>query len=151
MTQLTMSYVHGVSDIPLIGETVGGLLDRAAAAFGVDEALVSCHQGIRWSYAELNRGVDKVAAGLLALGLQPGERIGIWSPNNAEWLLTMFGAAKAGLILVSLNPAYRIGEIEYLPEQGRLPRADRGGSAEDLRLHCDDARAGARGCGVPVG
>lgn len=113
MTKLTMSYVHGVSDVPLIGETVGGLLDRAAAEFGGDEALVSCHQGIRWTYADFKREADKVAAGILALGLRPGERIGIWSPNNVEWLLTMFGAAKAGLILVSLNPAYRIAEIEY--------------------------------------
>jgi fatty-acyl-CoA synthase len=113
VTKLVMSYVHGAGDIPLAGETVGGLLDRVAAEFGADEALVSCHQSIRWSYAEFKREVDKVAAGLLALGLQPGERIGIWSPNNAEWLLTMFGAAKAGLILVSLNPAYRTGEIEY--------------------------------------
>jgi fatty-acyl-CoA synthase len=113
MTLLRMSYVHGPSDVPLIGETVGGILDRTAEAHGGVEALVSCHQGIRWTYAEFQQEVDKVAAGILALGLQPGERIGIWSPNNVEWLLTMFAAAKAGLILVSLNPAYRIAEIEY--------------------------------------
>jgi fatty-acyl-CoA synthase len=113
MTNLTASYVHGATDTPLLGLTMGGALDQAAARHGEALALVACHQDIRWSWAEFRFEVDKVAAGLLALGLQPGDRIGIWSPNNAEWLLTMFAAAKAGLILVSLNPAYRIPEIEY--------------------------------------
>ena len=113
MTPLRMSYVHGPSNVPLIGETVGNLLDATANEHGDAEALVSCHQGIHWCYRDFRRHVDDVAVGLLALGLQPGERIGIWSPNNVEWLLTMFAAAKAGLILVSLNPAYRIPEIEY--------------------------------------
>ena len=140
MTKLTMSYVHGVSDIPLIGETVGGLLDRAAVEYPNDEALVSCHQGIRWTFADFKREADKVAAGLLALGLQPGDRIGIWSPNNAEWLLTMFGAAKAGLILVSLNPAYRIGEIEYcLNKVGcrALVVADRFRTSDYIAMLCE--------------
>ena len=70
-------------------------------------------QGVRWSYRELGEKVDAFAAGLLALGLQPGERIGIWSPNNAEWVVTQFATAKAGLILVNINPAYRLSELEY--------------------------------------
>ena len=70
-------------------------------------------QGVRWSYRELGEKVDAFAAGLLALGLQPGERIGIWSPNNAEWVVTQFATAKAGLILVNINPAYRLAELEY--------------------------------------
>ena len=70
-------------------------------------------QGIRWSYRELAERVDAFAAGLMALGLQPGDRIGIWSPNNAEWVITQFATAKAGLILVNINPAYRLSELEY--------------------------------------
>jgi fatty-acyl-CoA synthase len=113
MPALTMSYVHGASDVPLIGQTIGGALDQAAAEHPEAEAIISCHQSIRLTYAAFKHESDKIAAGFIALGLHPGERIGIWSPNNAEWLLTMFAAAKAGLILVSLNPAYRLGEIEY--------------------------------------
>ena len=107
------SYVCGVSRIPLIGETIGVHFDRAAARWGSLEALVVRHQGIRWTYAELRERVDAVAAGLLALGLQPGDRVGIWSPNNAEWVLTQFATAKAGLILVNINPAYRLIELEH--------------------------------------
>ena len=76
-------------------------------------ALIACQQGIRWSYRELGEKVDAFAAGLIALGLKPGERIGIWSPNNAEWVVTQFATAKAGLILVNINPAYRLAELEY--------------------------------------
>src|SRR6202042_2527427 len=70
-------------------------------------------QDIRWSYGELKAKVDALAAGLLALGLSPGDRVGIWSPNNAEWAVTQFATAKAGLILVNINPAYRLSEVEY--------------------------------------
>jgi fatty-acyl-CoA synthase len=107
------SYVHGVSRQPLIGETVGGLFDRIAAAHADNEALVVVHQGIRWRYRELRARVDELAAGLLALGLSPGERIGIWAPNCAEWVVAQFATAKAGLVLVNINPAYRINELEY--------------------------------------
>jgi fatty-acyl-CoA synthase len=113
MVRLTTSYVQGASDVPLIGLTMGAAIDQVAAIHGESTALVSCHQNIRWSWAQFRAEVDKVAVGLLAIGLRPGERIGLWAPNNAEWLLSMFAAAKAGLILVSLNPAYRISEIEY--------------------------------------
>src|SRR5262249_46604569 len=107
------SYVHGASGEPLVYQTIGDALEEAAARWPNNEALVSCHQNIRWTYAELRRLADEFAAGLTALGLERGERIGIWSPNCAEWLLTQYGTAKAGLILVNINPAYRLSELEY--------------------------------------
>jgi fatty-acyl-CoA synthase len=107
------SYVHGASDIPLIGETIGAHFDRVVQRFPGRDALVVRHQHIRWSYRDLQKQVDAFAAGLVALGLKPGERIGIWSPNNAEWVITQFATAKAGLILVNINPAYRLAELEY--------------------------------------
>jgi fatty-acyl-CoA synthase len=113
MAALTQSYVHGANGAPLIGETVGAVLERVTAAGPDRPALLARHQGVRWSYAELNRRADDLAAGLLALGLQPGERIGVWSPNNSEWVVTQFATAKAGLILVNINPAYRSHEAEY--------------------------------------
>ncbi len=108
-----LSYVHGVSDTPLIGETIGVHFDHIAERFGDRDALISRHQQIRWSYRELKERVAAFAAGLLALGLKPGERVGIWSPNNAEWVVAQFATAKAGLILVNINPAYRVTELEY--------------------------------------
>ncbi|SDR47654.1 fatty-acyl-CoA synthase [Rhizobiales bacterium GAS113] len=113
MVGLTQSYVNGASVKPLIGDTIGAHLDRIAALSAHRPALVSRHQGIRWSYGELKQKVDALAGGLIALGLAPGERIGIWSQNNAEWVLTQFATAKAGLILVNINPAYRAYELEY--------------------------------------
>jgi fatty-acyl-CoA synthase len=108
-----LSYVCGASNAALIGETVGEHFDRAAARWGGRDALVARHQGIRWSYSELHQRVDALAAGLLGLGLEPGDRVGVWSPNNAEWVLLQFATAKAGLILAPFNPAYRVAEIEY--------------------------------------
>jgi fatty-acyl-CoA synthase len=108
-----LSYVHGASQTPLIGATIGEFFDRTVAQFGGRDALIVRHQEIRWSWWELKQGVDDFAAGLLALGLEPGERIGIWSPNNAEWVVAQFATAKAGLILVNINPAYRLTELEY--------------------------------------
>jgi fatty-acyl-CoA synthase len=110
---MALSYVHGVSDQPLIGETVSGLFDRIAAGHGDNEALVVTHQQIRWTYRELKEHVDRLAAGLVALGLDAGERVGIWAPNCAEWVVIQFATARAGLILVNINPAYRLGELEY--------------------------------------
>jgi fatty-acyl-CoA synthase len=107
------SYVHGASDVPLIGETIGVHFDRIVERFTQNDALIVRHQHIHWSYGELRTQVDAFAAGLVALGLKPGERVGIWSPNNAEWVVTQFATAKAGLILVNINPAYRLAELEY--------------------------------------
>jgi fatty-acyl-CoA synthase len=113
MAGLTQSYVHGASEVPLIGEAIGIHFDAIAARWGERDALIVRHQNIRWSYRELQRRVDAFAAGLLALGLAPGDRVGIWSPNNAEWVVTQFATAKAGLILVNINPAYRLSELDY--------------------------------------
>ena len=113
MTDTTLSYVHGAANTALIGETIGRNFDRTVAQWGERPGLIVRQQGVRWSYRELGEKVDAFAAGLVALGLQPGERIGIWSPNNAEWVVTQFATAKAGLILVNINPAYRLAELEY--------------------------------------
>jgi len=107
------SYVHGASATPLIGETIGVRFDRIAERFAERDALIVPYQQVRWTYRELQRRVDAFAAGLLALGLEPGERVGIWSPNNAEWVVAQLATAKAGLILVNINPAYRLAELEY--------------------------------------
>ncbi|WP_350016308.1 AMP-binding protein [Rhodanobacter sp. IGA1.0] len=113
MTTATPSYVHGASLQPLLGETVGGLLDRVAAKYPQRPALVVRAQDVRLNYREFHAEVERVAAGLLALGLERGERIGIWAPNRAEWVVLQFAAPKAGLILVNINPAYRTHELEY--------------------------------------
>ena len=110
---LTASYVSGTSAIPLIGDTIGQHFDKTVAKWPNREALIARQQGIRWTWKELAEKVDAFAAGLVALGLEPGERIGIWSPNNAEWAITQFATAKAGLVLVNINPAYRLAELEY--------------------------------------
>jgi fatty-acyl-CoA synthase len=108
-----LSYVHGASDVPLLGETVGAHFDRTVARWPDRLALMVSEQGVRWSWAELQKEVDAFAAGLLALGLEPRDRVGIWAPNNAEWVVTQFATARAGLILVNINPAYRTHELEY--------------------------------------
>jgi len=108
-----LSYAHGASDVALLGETIGAHFDRAVARWGDRPGLIVRQQGVRWSYRELGAQVDAFAAGLVALGLEPGDRVGIWSPNNAEWVVTQFATAKAGLILVNINPAYRLAELEY--------------------------------------
>ncbi|HLZ96630.1 MAG TPA: AMP-binding protein [Steroidobacteraceae bacterium] len=107
------SFVSGTSDRPLLFRGVDGVLKAAAAEHAARAALVVMHQSLRYTYAELDREVERVARGLIACGLEPGERIGIWAPNCAEWVLTMFAAARAGLVLVNLNPAYRTMELEF--------------------------------------
>ena len=103
--------------MPLLAETIGASLERAAAAYGDREALVARHQGLRYTYAELNAAVDELARGLLAIGLERGDRVGIWAPNCAEWVLVQFATAKLGVILVNVNPAYRTSELEYALRQ----------------------------------
>lgn len=110
---LYQSYVHGVSKKPLLGETLGANFDAAVEKWGDQDALIVRHQNIRWTYLELQNKVNAFAAGLVSLGLQPGDRVGIWSPNNSEWVVTQYATAKAGIILVNINPAYRIAELEY--------------------------------------
>ena len=108
-----ISYVSGTGNKPLIYRTIGNALQTTAETFPEQEALVACHQNVRWTYRELMRHVDDLAAGFIALGFEPGDRIGIWAPNCAEWVLTQFATARAGLILVNINPAYRTHELEY--------------------------------------
>ena len=110
---LSESYVHGASSANLLGQTLGANFDSAAERWGDREALVVRHQNLRWSYNDLKMRVDAFAAGLLSLGLEPGDRIGIWSQNNSEWVVTQYATAKIGLILVNINPAYRVLELEY--------------------------------------
>jgi fatty-acyl-CoA synthase len=113
MTGFTQSYASGTSDVPLIGATIGAQFDTAAARWADRDALIVRGQDIRWSWADLKERVDAFAAGLMDLGLAPRSRIGIWAPNCAEWTITQFATAKAGLILVNINPAYRLAELEY--------------------------------------
>ena len=113
MTDNSESYVCGVADAPLLGDTVGRALDQAAIKWRDREALVSPSHGVRWTWKEFAERVDALAAGFLALGYEPGARIGVWSLNRPEWTLTQFAAAKAGLILVTINPAYRLSELEF--------------------------------------
>ena len=113
MTDRADSYVCGISDAPLLGETIGRSLNLAAQRWGSREALVSPSHDVRWTWTEFAARADALAAGFLALGLERGARIGIWSLNRPEWTLTQFAAAKAGLILVTINPAYRLSELEF--------------------------------------
>ncbi len=108
-----MSYVRGPSAPPLAYVTIPQLLHRAVSRFGPRDAAVFCAQGIRMSYYDLDRAVDELASGLLALGLEKGDRVGIWSPNRFEWVLTQFATARVGLVLVNINPAYRLAELDY--------------------------------------
>ncbi|RIK37045.1 MAG: AMP-binding protein [Chloroflexi bacterium] len=113
----TLSYVHGASDTPLIGSTIGDLFDRVAEQLPDHEALVSAHQGLRYTYRELREACDQFARALLALGVRKGDRVGIWSPNHAEWVIAQFATPKIGAILVNINPAYRTHELEYALNQ----------------------------------
>jgi fatty-acyl-CoA synthase len=111
------SYAHGVSDLPLLGQTIGENLRQVAAAHPDAEALVDVPSGRRWSYAALDADTDTLARGLLAAGVALGDRIGIWAPNCAEWVLLQYATAKIGAILVNVNPAYRSHELGYALRQ----------------------------------
>ncbi|MDW5445134.1 AMP-binding protein [Polaromonas sp. SM01] len=107
------SLARGATDVPLIEQTLGDFFDAMVARQPDHEALVSAHQGLRYSYRTLQTEANRLASALLGLGLVPGDRVGIWSHNNAQWLLTQLATAKVGLILVNINPAYRVAELEY--------------------------------------
>jgi fatty-acyl-CoA synthase len=115
-----LAYAHGAWDTPLLGRTIGADLERTAARFPDRDALVSRHQGIRMSYAELDAAVNRLARGLLAAGIEAGDRIGIWAPNCAEWVLLQYATAKVGAILVNINPAYRTHELAYVLDQASV-------------------------------
>src|SRR4051794_7047596 len=111
------SYTSEVYGTPLIGDTIGENFDATAARHADRDALIDIPAGKRWTYAELKRDVDALALGLLAEGIVKGDRVGIWSPNRAEWTLVQYATAKIGAILVNINPAYRTSELEFVLNQ----------------------------------
>ncbi|MFC7276064.1 AMP-binding protein [Paractinoplanes rhizophilus] len=115
-----LSYASGTSTAPLLGETIGANFERAVARYGDREALVDVAAGRRWTYAELDADVNRLALGLLRRGIAKGDRVGIWAPNCGEWVITQYATAKIGAILVNVNPAYRTHELEYVVTQSGL-------------------------------
>jgi fatty-acyl-CoA synthase len=142
-----LSYTSTASDTPLLGDTIGANFDAAVAAFPDRLALVDIPAGRRYSYAELKREVDALALGLLAAGTGKGDRVGIWSPNRAEWTVTQYATAKIGAILVNINPAYRTSELEFVLNQSgckllvaaqRLKTSDYAAMIAEVRPRCAD-------------
>src|SRR5256885_987063 len=111
------SYVHGASSVPLLGETIGENLRRTVESHGDREALLVAHQGYRATYRELWEQAGRAARGLMARGVGKGDRVGIWSPNRAEWVISQYATARMGAILVNINPAYKTSELEYALNQ----------------------------------
>jgi fatty-acyl-CoA synthase len=120
ITTALPSYSNGPSPVPLLGDTIGANLDRTAARVGDHDALVDCATGRRWTYRELVADVDACALGLDALGVGKGDRVGIWSPNCAEWVFVQYGTAKLGAVLVTINPAYRTHELAHVLERAGI-------------------------------
>lgn len=116
----TPSYTSGISDVPLLGDTIPGNLARTVAQHGDRDAMVDRTSGRRWSYGELAADVDAVAKGLLALGIAKGDRVGIWAPNCPEWTLLQYATARVGAVLVNVNPAYRAHELQYVVRQSGM-------------------------------
>lgn len=114
------SYSSGISDTPLLGDTIGGNLERTTQRWPEREALVDVPSGRRWTYRELNVAVDQLATGLIRAGVTKGDRVGIWAPNCPEWVLLQYATAKVGAILVNVNPAYRSHELQYVVNQSGL-------------------------------
>jgi fatty-acyl-CoA synthase len=137
-----LSYSHGASAEPLLGETIGANLHRIAGANGANEALVDVPTGKRWTYAQLDADSDLVALGLIATGIAKDDRVGIWAPNCAEWALLQYGAAKAGAILVNINPSYRSHELAYVLRQSgtKLLVSAESFKASDYRAMIDEVR-----------
>ena len=117
MKPLSKSYYCGTSDVQIIYETIGVYFDRICAQFPTTDALVVRHQDIRWTYREFHHRVRQLARGLLGLGLEKGDRLGLWSPNYAEWTLVQYATAEIGVVLVNINPAYRTHELAYALNQ----------------------------------
>ncbi|WP_063050675.1 AMP-binding protein [Nocardia arthritidis] len=148
MTQAPLpSYASGVSDVPLLGDTIGGNLDRTVAAFADREALVDRPTGRRWTYRALGTAVDALACGLAGRGIGKGDRVGIWAPNCAEWFVVQYATAKIGAILVNINPAYRTSELDYVLRQAgvrmlvaaeRFKSSDYVAMIEQVRPNCPE-------------
>jgi fatty-acyl-CoA synthase len=138
------AYSHGAGAVPLLGETIGANLERTVARHPDRLALVSRHQALRYSYGELDAEVDRVARALLAAGIEKGDRVGLWSPNRAEWALVQYATAKAGAILVNVNPAYRTHELEYALRQSgcRMLVSASAFKTSDYVAMVDEVRAG---------
>ena len=113
MSKTLPSYTSGTAEVPLLGMTIGEMLDRTAEKYPDNEALVCLHQDIRWTYKEFVEKVDEAARAFMAIGVKRGDRVGIWSPNRYEWTVTQFATAKVGAILVNINPAYGVHELQY--------------------------------------
>jgi fatty-acyl-CoA synthase len=149
---LTSSLSCGTTDVPLIEQTLGDFFDAMVERLPDHEALVSVHQQLRYTYRELQTASKQLASALLGLGLEPGDRVGIWSHNNAQWLLMQLATAQVGLILVNINPAYRVAELEYalnkvgckaLVTMARFKSSDYLGMVRELAPELDTATAGA--------
>src|ERR671933_1708340 len=140
----TSSYSHGTYDLPLLGRTIGEDLEAVVARFGERDAVVSRHQDVRLTYAELDAAVNAVACGLLTGGIEKGDRVGIWAPNCVEWILVQFATAKIGAILVNINPAYRTHELEYALRQSgvRLLVSAQAFKTSDYTAMVDEVRGG---------
>ncbi|MEQ5833625.1 AMP-binding protein [Marinobacter sp. NFXS9] len=143
------SYVSGVSETPLLGMTIGEKFDDTARRFPDTDALIVHHQDRRYSYRELQAAVDQCARAMMALGIEKGDRVGIWSPNNAEWCITQFATAQIGAILVNINPSYRVHEVQYalrhsgasvLILKGQFKTSDYVGMMTELVPALNDAR-----------
>ena len=137
MALLTQSYMTGEGTGQLLYETIGACFDRVAARCADNLALIVRHQDIRWTYRELHDEVGRLSAGLLALGVETGDRVGIWGPNSYEWVVTQLATAKIGAILVNINPAYRLFELEFAlnnVECGTIIAADRFKSSDYLQM-----------------
>ena len=142
-SEVTLSYSYGASATPLLGETIGANLRRVAVAYPDAEVLVDVPASRRWTYAAFDAETDTLARGLIAAGLAAGDRVGIWAPNCAEWVLLQYASAKAGIILVTINPAYRGHELSYALRQsgvGVLVSAERF-KTSDYRAMIDEVRA----------
>ncbi|TDC58203.1 AMP-binding protein [Actinomadura sp. KC345] len=146
---MTLSYASGVSATPLLGDTIGANLDRTVAAFPERDALVETASGRRWTYERFSDDVDAVALGLRGLGVVKGDRVGIWAPNCAEWMLVQYATAKLGAILVNINPAYRVHELEFVLNQAGVRTlvsakafrtSDYAAMIEEVRPACDALR-----------
>src|SRR5690349_9216580 len=114
------SYASGTSTTPLLGQTIGGMLRETTARFGEREALVDSASGRRWTFAQLLHDSERLASALRELGIRKGDRVGIWAPSCAEWVLTQYATALIGAILVNVNPAYRTHEVKYVIEQSGM-------------------------------
>jgi fatty-acyl-CoA synthase len=139
-----LSYSHGTSDITLLGETIGANLARIAAAYPGSEALVEVATGRRWTYAEFDAACDELAAGLLAAQVKTGDRVGIWAPNCADWVLLQYATARMGAILVNINPAYRSHELRYVLAQSgvRILVSAESFKTSDYRAMVEEVRDG---------